>query len=39
MDRLHRGGANFLISGGLLASQGPSFMQLVVSNDFNNLQH
>jgi len=39
MDRLHRGLATSGIAESLLASQGPCFIQLVVDNDFDNLQY
>jgi len=39
MDRLHKVLATSWIGEGLLASQGTCFLQLVVSNDFDNLQY
>jgi hypothetical protein len=39
MDRLHRGLATSGIAERLLASEGLCFMQVAVSNDFDNLQY
>jgi len=39
MDSLDRGLVTSRIAEHLLASQDPCFMQLVVSNDFDNLQY
>ena len=39
MDNLYRGLASSCMGEGLLASQVPCFMQLVVSNDFDNLKY